>query len=90
MGRIVIVNGVGISVPGHPVADFFALTPAELTELSYADPVRSRVDPATVPAAERAVLAANRQTIAVFAGAGHLPQLEAPARTLAAVWDFAG
>jgi pimeloyl-ACP methyl ester carboxylesterase len=67
---VVIVNGVGITVPGHPVADFFSLTPAELTDLSYHEPDRFRIDPAALPDAQRAVMAANRQAIAVFAGDG--------------------
>src|SRR5690349_18752288 len=37
---VVIMNGVGLVVPGHPVADFFALTLDELTDLSYHDPSR--------------------------------------------------
>jgi pimeloyl-ACP methyl ester carboxylesterase len=65
---VVILNGVGISVPGHPVADFFALTPAELADLSYADPARFRIDPDALPDAQKAVMAANRQAIALFAG----------------------
>jgi pimeloyl-ACP methyl ester carboxylesterase len=67
---VVIVNGVGITVPGHPVADFFSLTPAQLTELSYDDPGRFRIDFESMPDAQKAVMAANRQTIAVFAGDG--------------------
>jgi pimeloyl-ACP methyl ester carboxylesterase len=68
VSRVVILNGVGITVPGHPVADFFSLTPAELTELSYADPDRFRFDPEALPDTQKAVLAANRQAIALFAG----------------------
>jgi pimeloyl-ACP methyl ester carboxylesterase len=68
VSRVVILNGVGLAVPGHPVADFFSLTPAELTQLSYADPDRFRFDPESLPEAQRSVLAANRQAIALFAG----------------------
>jgi pimeloyl-ACP methyl ester carboxylesterase len=139
---VVIVNAVGITVPGHPVADFFALTLDQLAELSYHDPDRFRIDPAALSDGQKAVMAANRQALAVFAGrdmtdptlrdrlaavtvptlvlwgqsdrvvdpdygrayaaaipgatyhplpaTGHLPQLESPDRTLAAIWDFAG
>jgi pimeloyl-ACP methyl ester carboxylesterase len=137
----VIINGVGIDVPGHPVADFFALTLEELTELSYHDPDRFRLDPATLSDRQKALMGANRQAIALYAGqtmtdptladrlaevsvptlvlwgqsdrivdrdygqayaeaipgaryqplerVGHLPQIEDPAATLTAVWDFA-
>jgi pimeloyl-ACP methyl ester carboxylesterase len=138
---VVVMNGAGIVVPGHPVADFFALTLDQLTELSYHDPSRFRVDPATMSDAQKAIMGANRQAIAVYAGrdmtdptlvdrlatvtvptlvlwgqsdrvvdpdygrayaaaipgatyqplyeTGHLPQLETPALTLSAIWDFA-
>ena len=42
----VLVDAVGIEVPGHPVADFFSLTPAELAERSYHDPATYAIDPA--------------------------------------------
>jgi pimeloyl-ACP methyl ester carboxylesterase len=38
ISNVVIMNGVGIAVPDHPVADFFSLTLDQLTELSYHDP----------------------------------------------------
>jgi pimeloyl-ACP methyl ester carboxylesterase len=137
---VVIVNGVGITVPGHPVADFFSLSFDELTERSYHDPDRFRLDPATVTERQKAIMGANREAIAVYAGqgmtdptlaerlagvtvptlvlwgqsdrivdpdygrafaaaipgaryrpiegSGHLPQLETPAVTAAAIWDF--
>lgn len=64
----VLVDAVGIEVPGHPVADFFALAPAELARLSYADPGTYGVDPAALPPAARAAMAGNRAALAVYAG----------------------
>ena len=46
---VVVVDAVGIEVPGHPVADFFSLSFAELAEHSYADPERYGIDPSTLP-----------------------------------------
>jgi pimeloyl-ACP methyl ester carboxylesterase len=66
--RVVIVNGCGIVVPGHPIADFFALTLDELTERSYHDPSRFRIDPASLSDERKAALAANRQAIALYGG----------------------
>src|SRR5512138_2241071 len=40
VSRLVIVDAVGIEVPGHPVADFFSLTFDQVMRLSYADPAR--------------------------------------------------
>jgi pimeloyl-ACP methyl ester carboxylesterase len=64
----IIVNGVGIEVPGHPVADFFNLTFPQVVKLSYHDPDRVAVDPAALPPAARAEMAANRAALAVYAG----------------------
>jgi pimeloyl-ACP methyl ester carboxylesterase len=68
VSSVVIMNGTGIAVPGHPVADFFSLTLDELTDLSYHDPSRFRLDPTTFSDAQKAVMAGNRQAIAVYAG----------------------
>jgi pimeloyl-ACP methyl ester carboxylesterase len=65
---VVVVDAVGIEVAGHPVADFFALTFPQIAQLSYYDPVRYRIDPQAVPQAAQAELAANRATLAAYAG----------------------
>ncbi len=70
VGRVVVVDAVGVEVPDHPVVDFFALTFPELAALSYHDPDRFRIDPDALPPEVRAVLAANRAALAVYAGAG--------------------
>lgn len=64
----VLVDAVGIEVPGHPVADFFSLTPAEVAQRSYADPVRYGIDPATLPPEARAAMAGNRAALEVYGG----------------------
>ena len=64
----VLVDAVGIEVPGHPVADFFSLTPAELAERSYHDPATYGIDPAKLPPAARAAMLGNRAAIQVYAG----------------------
>lgn len=65
---VVLVDAVGLDVPGHPVADFFALSPEELATLSWADPTGRAIDPATLPEAARAVLLGNRSAIETYAG----------------------
>jgi pimeloyl-ACP methyl ester carboxylesterase len=141
VASVIIINAVGIAVPDHPVADFFSLSLDQLTQLSYHDPSRFRVDPSNFTDAQKAIMGANRQAIADYAGrdmtdptlndrlaaitvptlvlwgqsdrvvdpdygrafaaaipsatyhplysAGHMPQLETPAPTLTAIWDFA-
>jgi pimeloyl-ACP methyl ester carboxylesterase len=64
----VIVDAVGIDVPGHPIADFFSLTPRQVAELSYHDPERFGIDPAKLPPEAQRLMAANRATLAVYSG----------------------
>jgi pimeloyl-ACP methyl ester carboxylesterase len=68
ISSIVVMNAAGIVVPGHPVTDVFALTPQELTQVSYHDPSRFQFDPSALTDAQKAILGANRQAIAVYGG----------------------
>jgi pimeloyl-ACP methyl ester carboxylesterase len=69
VGRIAIVDAVGIEVPGHPVADFFALTPAQIAEHSYYDPSKAVIpDPTTLPPAARQIALGNREALATYGG----------------------
>jgi pimeloyl-ACP methyl ester carboxylesterase len=87
---IIVVNGTGVQVPGHPIADFFSLTMDQVTQLSYHDPDRFRIDPATLPPAAQAGMAGNRATLAVYSStgmsdptlAGRLSAVETPTRVL--------
>lgn len=65
---LVLVNAVGIAVPEHPVADVFPLSPAELSRLSFHDPAKFGIDAAAMSDAQRAGMAANRATLAVYGG----------------------
>jgi pimeloyl-ACP methyl ester carboxylesterase len=86
----VIINAVGIAVPGHPVADFFSLTLDQVFQLSYHNPEPFRIDPATLPPAAQAIAAGNRAALAVYAGtsmidpglAGRLAAAKVPALVL--------
>jgi pimeloyl-ACP methyl ester carboxylesterase len=68
IGSVVLVDGVGIEVAGHPVVDFFSLTLDQVAEYSYHDPERFRIDPTAMSDAQRAVFAGNRATLAVYGG----------------------
>ncbi|WP_305783102.1 alpha/beta fold hydrolase [Symbioplanes lichenis] len=65
--RLVLVDAVGLDVPEHPVADFFALSFPELARLSYADPEKFRIDPEAMSPEARETMAGNRATLAVYA-----------------------
>ena len=45
----VIVDAVGIKVPGHPIADFFSLTMDQVMQLNYHDPAPFRIDLSSLP-----------------------------------------
>ena len=87
---IVLIDAVGIEVPGHPVADFFSLTMDQVFTLSFHNPEPFRIDPSTLPPAAQAVAAGNRAAIATYAGtamsdaalADRLKTLEIPALVL--------
>ncbi|MFE2426786.1 alpha/beta fold hydrolase [Streptomyces sp. NPDC059373] len=87
---IVLIDAVGIEVPGHPVADFFSLTMDQVFELSFHNPDPFRFDPATLPPAAQTVAAGNRAALAAYAGtamsdpalAGRLGTLEIPTLVL--------
>ena len=63
---LVLVNGGGIIVDGEPCADVFALTPQQLSQLSYHDPARFGINPVTLSDAQKAGMAANMKTLAVY------------------------
>jgi pimeloyl-ACP methyl ester carboxylesterase len=68
VGVLVLVDAVGIEVPGQPMTDFFALDPRGIVEHSFHDPDRFYVDPATLPPEALAAQAANVATMKVLAG----------------------
>ncbi len=62
----VLLNAVGINVEGIELADFFSLTPQQLTAYSFHDPAAAP-DPAQLPPQAREIQAANAVTLAVYA-----------------------
>ena len=138
---VVLADAAGLELPDSPIADFFSLTMDQVADLSYYRPDAFRLDLDHLPEQQKAMMAANRAALGVYAGtamadpglldrlpsvavpvlviwgeadrmipvehgrayakaipnarflllpeAGHLPQLEAPDRLLAAVRDFA-
>jgi len=68
LSGLALVDAVGIEVSGHPVADFFSLTMAQVAQLSYHNPAGFRIDPAALPAAAQATMAGNRAALAVYGG----------------------
>jgi len=69
VGRFVLVDAVGIQVEGHPIIDFFSLTPRQIAEASYHDPDRFGIDPTKLPPEAQKAMAANRAALASYSGA---------------------
>jgi pimeloyl-ACP methyl ester carboxylesterase len=68
IGGLVLVDAVGIRVEGHPVVDFFSLTPRQVAEASYHDPDRFGIDPTKLPPEALRAMAGNRAALTVYAG----------------------
>jgi pimeloyl-ACP methyl ester carboxylesterase len=68
LGTVTLVNAAGIKAePGQEVTDVAGLSPAEIGKLSFYDP-RFRPDLAAMTDQQRAALAENQRTLAVYAG----------------------
>ena len=87
---IVLIDAVGLDVPGHPVADFFSMTMDEVFTRTFHDPGPFRFDPASLPPAAQAAAAGNRAALTAYAGdsmsdpglSGRLATLEIPTLVL--------
>jgi pimeloyl-ACP methyl ester carboxylesterase len=77
ISSLVLVDAVGIEVPGSPVADPFSIPFDELSRLSYHDPARFRVDTSRFTPQQKAGMAANFSALKVYAGNMTDPSLRA-------------
>ena len=68
IGRLVLVDSVGVDIPGLPIRDFFALDARGVAEYSWHDGNRFYVDPAAIQAEQLAARQANMATMRVLAG----------------------
>ena len=73
ISRLVLIDAVGLDVPGHPVTDVAGMAVPEIMQLSFHDPAPFLRDPATLSDDERVALAANQAALAVYA-----PQMTDP------------
>jgi pimeloyl-ACP methyl ester carboxylesterase len=65
---VILVDAVGIEVPGHPIADLFSLSMDQVFELGFHDPTAFRIDPARLPPAAQMIMAGGRSALAAYAG----------------------
>ncbi|HWD62874.1 MAG TPA: alpha/beta hydrolase [Humibacter sp.] len=84
VARLVVIDGAGLDLAGHPTADFFSLTFDQLAELSYARPDVFRIDPTALPEPARAAMAGNRSSLLTYAGSAMVdPTLASRLATIA-------
>lgn len=69
LSRLALVDAVGIRVDAHPIANFYSMTPRQVSEASYHDPERFGIDPSKLPADAQQAMAANRAALTLYAGA---------------------
>ena len=68
VGRLILLDAVGLDSAGHPVTDFFSLTLDQVTDLSWANPGAHRIDLAAMTDAQKAVMAGNRAALQTYGG----------------------
>jgi pimeloyl-ACP methyl ester carboxylesterase len=68
ISQLILVNSVGVDVPGEPIRNLTGLGPRELAEFAWADPSRGFIDPSTLPAERLAVMQGNAAALQAYAG----------------------
>ena len=67
VGGVVVLDAIGLEVPGHPVTAVSGLAPPELARLSFHEPARFAPDP-TAPGPVREQVEANMAALSFYAG----------------------
>ncbi|MGO8960274.1 MAG: alpha/beta fold hydrolase [Streptosporangiaceae bacterium] len=86
VSSVVLVDAAGLKLDAAPVPDFFQLSLDEVFALSYFDPDKYRIDPASLTDQQKLVRAANTAALLTYAGAamsdgsllGRLPGVTIP------------
>jgi pimeloyl-ACP methyl ester carboxylesterase len=91
---VVLVDAGGLQVEDHPAADFFSLTPDQVTDLAYYRPETFRVDVAALPDQAKAAIAGNRAALQAYTADGMtdpslLGQLSSVCVPVLVVWGAA-
>lgn len=68
VGRLVLVDAVGLRIDAHPIVDFFSLTMDQVAGLSYANPEGFRIDLDAMSEEQKALMASNRATLRTYGG----------------------
>lgn len=66
---LVIINGLGVEIAGHPITNVSNFTPPELAKVAFHDPSKFGAGAPPMTPERLAIMKANQATLAVFAGA---------------------
>jgi pimeloyl-ACP methyl ester carboxylesterase len=69
MAGLVLVDAVGLTVPGEDVLDIFSIAPSQISDYSYHEPDKFRIDMAALSPERREIFKANFATLAIYGGA---------------------
>jgi pimeloyl-ACP methyl ester carboxylesterase len=67
---VVLADAGGLEVEGHPGADFFSLTPDQVTEMAYYQPEKFRIDVSALPEQAKAAMAGNQAALQAYTAQG--------------------
>jgi pimeloyl-ACP methyl ester carboxylesterase len=68
LASAIVIDAVGLEVPGRPVVDFFSLSFEEIARHSYFEPKKFVIDQASLSEEQQQAMATNRQTLAIYGG----------------------
>jgi pimeloyl-ACP methyl ester carboxylesterase len=66
MAGVVLVDAVGITVPGEDVLDIFSIAPHQIADFSYHEPDKFRINMAALSPERRATFQGNLATLSVY------------------------
>ena len=70
VGGVVLVDAGGLQLDDNPAADFFSLTPDQVTDMAYYQPEKFRVDVAALPEQAKAAMAGTRAALQAYTAQG--------------------
>ena len=66
--RLILVDAGGLKIEAHPAPDVFALSLDQISQMSYRDPSKFRIDPSRMTDQQRAAVAGNRAALKLYGG----------------------
>jgi pimeloyl-ACP methyl ester carboxylesterase len=68
VSKVILIDAVGLEVPGHPITDLFSLAPNQVASYTFADPQTHSPDPLSLPDEVRASIPGNIEALKAYAG----------------------